>query len=102
MPLEDRIELDGKKVYQEDISVISAELATKLTYRDAVKEGKQFIKDFPSAWLHPKTRESSSFCANVLILQNVHEKCELFKTVGTDISVWENQRKEFLRVPPTR
>ncbi|MCD6455497.1 MAG: hypothetical protein J7K81_01725 [Methanophagales archaeon] len=44
-PLEDRIEFDGKKVYQEDISVISAELATKLTYRDAVKEGKQFIKE---------------------------------------------------------
>ena len=49
LPLEDRIEFNGKKVYQEDISVISAELATKLTYRDAVKEGKQFIKDFPSA-----------------------------------------------------
>ena len=27
------------------VSVISAELATKLTYRDAVKEGKQFIKE---------------------------------------------------------
>jgi hypothetical protein len=49
LPVEDRIEFDGKKVYQEDISIISAELATKLTYRDAVKEGKQFIKDFPSA-----------------------------------------------------
>jgi len=49
LPLEDRIEFDGKKVYQEDISVISAELATKLTCLDAVKEGKQFIKDFPSA-----------------------------------------------------
>lgn len=29
--------------------MISAELATKMTYRDAVKEGKLFIKDFPSA-----------------------------------------------------
>ena len=48
-PVEDRIEFDGKKVYQEDISVASAELATKMTYRDAVNEGKQFIKDFPSA-----------------------------------------------------
>jgi len=46
--VEDRIEFDGKKIYQEDISVISAELATKMTYRDAVKEGKQFVKDFPS------------------------------------------------------
>ena len=49
LPVEDRVEFDGKKVYQEDISMISAELATRLTYRDAVKEGKQFIKDFPSA-----------------------------------------------------
>lgn len=49
LPVEDMIEFDGKKIYQEDISVISAELATKLTYRDAVKEGRQFIKDFPSA-----------------------------------------------------
>ncbi len=49
LPVEDKIEFNGKKVYQEDISMISAELATKLTYRDAVKEGKQFIKDFPSA-----------------------------------------------------
>jgi len=47
LPVEDKVEFDGKKVYQEDISMISAELATKLTYRDAVKEGKQFIKDFP-------------------------------------------------------
>ncbi len=31
-PVEDRIEFDGKKVYQEDIFVISAELATKMTY----------------------------------------------------------------------
>ena len=49
LPVEDRVEFDGKKVYQEDISMISAGLATRLTYRDAVKEGKQFIKDFPSA-----------------------------------------------------
>lgn len=49
LPVEDRIEFDGRKIYQEDISVISAELATKMTYLDAVKEGKQFIKDFPSA-----------------------------------------------------
>jgi hypothetical protein len=33
----------------EDISVISAELVTKMTYLDAVKEGKQFKKGFPSA-----------------------------------------------------
>jgi hypothetical protein len=49
VPVEERIEFDGKRIYQEDISMISAELATKMTYRDAVKEGKQFMQDFPSA-----------------------------------------------------
>lgn len=49
VPVEERIEFQGKKIYQEDISMIGAELATKMTYRDAVKEGKQFIPDFPSA-----------------------------------------------------
>ncbi|RZN35306.1 MAG: hypothetical protein EFT35_08605 [Methanophagales archaeon ANME-1-THS] len=48
LPVEESIEFAGKRVYQEDISVISAELAMKMTYRDAVKEGKQFVKDFPS------------------------------------------------------
>jgi hypothetical protein len=48
-PVEERIEFAGKKIYQEDISIIGAELATKMTYRDAVKEGKQVISDFPSA-----------------------------------------------------
>lgn len=49
VPVEERIEFQGKRIYQEDISMISAELATKMTYRDAVKEGKQFMPDFPSA-----------------------------------------------------
>ena len=48
-PVETRIAMGGKKIYKADISMISAELATKMTYRDAVKEGKQFLKDFPSA-----------------------------------------------------
>jgi hypothetical protein len=41
-PVEDVIGFDGKKVYQEDISMVSAELATKMTYRDAAKEGGLF------------------------------------------------------------
>lgn len=47
-PIEDVIEFHGKKHYQEDISMISVELATKMTYRDAVLEGKLFTK-MPSA-----------------------------------------------------
>jgi hypothetical protein len=41
-PVEDVIGFDGRKVYQEDISMVSAELAAKMTYRDAAAEGKLF------------------------------------------------------------
>src|SRR3990170_3697500 len=47
-PLYDIVDFEGKKVSQEDISMISVELATKMTYRDTVKEGKFITKDFPS------------------------------------------------------
>lgn len=47
-PIYDIIDFEGKRVYQEDISMISVELATKMTYRDTVKEGKFITKDFPS------------------------------------------------------
>lgn len=48
-PVEEIIEFNGKKVYQEDILMKGVELATKMTYRDASKEGKLFIKEFLSA-----------------------------------------------------
>lgn len=47
-PVKDVIRFDGRKVYQEDISMASAELATKMTYRDAAVEGKLFTL-MPSA-----------------------------------------------------
>lgn len=47
-PIYDIVDFEGKRVYQEDISMISVELATKMTYRDTVKEGKFITKDFPS------------------------------------------------------
>ncbi len=46
-PIEDQIEFNGKKKYQEDISMISAELAAKMTYRDTTNEAKLFLNDFP-------------------------------------------------------
>lgn len=48
-PIEDAVSFDGKKKYQEDISMIGVELATKMTYRDTQKEGELFINGFPSA-----------------------------------------------------
>lgn len=47
-PIEDTVSFDGKKKYQEDISMIGVELSTKMTYRDAQKGGKLFIDEFPS------------------------------------------------------
>lgn len=43
-PIEDVIEFEGQKVYQEDVSMISAELATKMSYRDAATEGELFTQ----------------------------------------------------------
>lgn len=47
-PINNVVDLEGKRIYQEDISMIAVELATKMTYRDTVKEGKFITKDFPS------------------------------------------------------
>jgi hypothetical protein len=47
-PVNSVVDFEGKRIYQEDISMIAVELATKMTYRDTVKEGKFITKDFPS------------------------------------------------------
>lgn len=47
-PINNVVDFEGQRIYQEDISMISVELATKMTYRDTVKEGKFITKDFPS------------------------------------------------------
>ena len=47
-PIYDILDFEGKRIYQEDISMIAVELATKMTYRDTVKEGKFITQDFPS------------------------------------------------------
>ncbi len=41
-PVEDAITFDGKKHYQEDVSMDAVELATKMSYRDAETEGERF------------------------------------------------------------
>ncbi len=47
-PINSVVDFEGKRIYQEDISMIAVELATKMTYRDTVKEGKFITRDFPS------------------------------------------------------
>jgi len=41
-PVEELIQFDGKKCYQEDISLKTADLATTLSYRDAASAGDGF------------------------------------------------------------
>jgi len=43
-PVENFIQFDGKKRYQEDISLKTADLATALSYRDAASAGDGFEK----------------------------------------------------------
>jgi len=43
-PVEELIQFDGKKCYQEDISLKTADLATTLSYRDAASAGDGFEK----------------------------------------------------------
>jgi len=53
-PVTEIVQFDGRRVYQEDISVIGMELATKMTYRDTRTEAMLFVKEFPS----PRTLNS--------------------------------------------
>lgn len=47
-PLWDRVQLAGRRLYQDDVLVVGCELVTKMTYRDAVMEAKRFQSEFPS------------------------------------------------------
>lgn len=40
-PIEDLIEFDGQRIYQEDISAQAVDLATTSSYRDAVADGER-------------------------------------------------------------
>lgn len=48
-PLKDRVDLKGKKIYQDDISILCVEYSTKMTYRDASTEVKRTVEESPSA-----------------------------------------------------
>jgi transposase-like protein len=80
-PLKDRIDLKGKKIYQDDISILSVEFSTKMTYRDASKEVKRVVEESPSAaTINRRAREYGS-----AIMQFNHEVVEEgFGTVMAD------------------
>lgn len=56
-PLEDLIEFDGQRIYQEDISLQSTELATSLSYRDPVAHGDGFTPMPSTSTLNRRVRE---------------------------------------------
>ena len=59
-PLEDLIEFDGQRIYQEDLSLQSVELATSLSYRDAVAHGDGFTPMPSRATINRRVREYGS------------------------------------------
>ncbi|MHC3439992.1 ISH6 family transposase [Natrialbaceae archaeon A-gly3] len=59
-PLEDLIEFDGQRIYQEDISLQSTELATSLSFRDAVAVGDGFTPMPSRTTINRRVREYGS------------------------------------------
>jgi len=80
-PLKDRIDLKGKKIYQDDISILCVEFSTKMTYRDASKEVTRMVEESPSAvTINRRAREYGS-----AIIEFNHEAVEEgFDTVMAD------------------
>jgi len=63
-PLEDLIEFDGQRIYQEDISLQSTELATSLSFRDAVAHGDGFTPMPSRMTINRRVREYGSKLGN--------------------------------------
>jgi hypothetical protein len=78
-PINEIVELDGKKLYQRDISFISIDLATKLTYRDCRREGNLFLRDFPS----PRTVCRRTHDSLPLDREDVRTKANVIQADGT-------------------
>jgi hypothetical protein len=76
-PIAERIDFNGKKRYQKDISWACIDLSTKLTYRDCRREAELFVPDVPS----PRT-----ICRRVQeisIEKENEEKADLIMADGT-------------------
>jgi len=84
-PLKERIDLKGKKVYQDDISILGVELASKMTYRDACKEGKRIIEEFPSP--HTINRRAKEYGEAIVHFNRseIREKAEIVMADGTKV-----------------
>ncbi|MFQ6052430.1 MAG: transposase [Candidatus Hydrothermarchaeota archaeon] len=81
-PLKDRIDLKGKKVYQDDISILSVEFSTKMTYRDASKEVERVVRESPS----PSTinRRAREYGSAIIDFNREATKGDIFNLVMAD------------------
>ena len=59
-PLEDLVEFDGQRIYQEDVSLQSTDLATSLSFRDAVAHGDGFTPMPSKTTINRRVREYGS------------------------------------------
>lgn len=84
-PLMGRVEFKGKKVYQNDVSILGVELASKMTYRDANKEGKRVIEEFPSP--HTINRRAKEYGEAIVHFNRseIREKAEIVMADGTKV-----------------
>lgn len=59
-PVEDVLEFDGQRLYQEDISAQAVEMATTSSYRDAVADGDGFLSMPSKATINRRVHEYGS------------------------------------------
>ncbi len=59
-PLEDLVEFDGQRIYQEDVSLQSTDLATSISFRDAVAHGDGFTPMPSKTTINRRVREYGS------------------------------------------
>lgn len=82
-PLEDDITFDGNKHYQEDISLDGVDLATKLSYRDAVEEGERFTQMPSKTTLNRRVKEYGTKLREFLSESITDTQSECIQADGT-------------------
>jgi len=89
------VDLKGKKVYQDDISILGVELASKMTYRDASKEGKRLIEEFPSAHtINRRAKELGEAIVQFNRSEVSKEKAEIVMADGTKVhGMWKGKNE---------
>jgi len=93
-PLKERIDLKDKKIYQDDISILSVEFASKMTYRDANREGKRITEEFPSA--HTINRRAREYGEEIIQFNEseTNEQYNIIMADGTKVHGLHKRKNE--------